>query len=57
MTYSYTAGTNKISSISDAAMSTQGGFRAASGGFTYDANACPTKINFDPNWPKRIYRK
>ncbi len=38
MTYSYTAGTNKISSISDAASATQGGFRAASGAMTYDAN-------------------
>jgi RHS repeat-associated protein len=38
MTYSYNAGTNQISSISDAANATQGGYRAASGAFTYDAN-------------------
>ena len=38
MTYSYAAGTNKISSISDAASATQGGFRAASGAMTYDNN-------------------
>lgn len=38
MTYSYNAGTNQISSISDAANATQGGYRAASGAFTYDVN-------------------
>ncbi len=38
MTYSYTAGTNKISSIADAGNTTQGGFRASSGAMTYDAN-------------------
>ena len=38
MAYSYTAGTNKISSITDAASATQGGYRAASGSYTYDAN-------------------
>jgi RHS repeat-associated protein len=38
MTYTYTSGSNKISSISDAANVTQGGFRAASGAFTYDNN-------------------
>ena len=38
MTYTYTSGTNKISSISDAALSTQGGFRTSSGTYTYDVN-------------------
>ncbi len=38
MAYSYTAGTNKISSITDAASATQGGFPAASGSYTYDTN-------------------
>ncbi len=38
MTYSYTAGTNKISSIADAGNTTQGGFRASTGAMTYDAN-------------------
>ena len=38
MTYSYTAGSNKISSIADAALAAQGGFRASSGAFTYDVN-------------------
>jgi RHS repeat-associated protein len=38
MTYTYTAGSNKISSIADAALATQGGFRASSGAFTYDVN-------------------
>ena len=35
MTYSYTVGTNKISSIADAGNTAQGGFRAASGAMTY----------------------
>ncbi len=38
MSYSYTTGTNKISSISDAASATQGGFRATSGTMTNDGN-------------------
>jgi RHS repeat-associated protein len=38
MTYTYTSGSNKISSILDAANITQGGFRASSGAFTYDNN-------------------
>jgi RHS repeat-associated protein len=38
MTYTYTSGSNKISSISDAANVTQGGFRAASGAYAYDNN-------------------
>ena len=38
MAYSYTTGTNKISSITDAASATQGGFPAASGSYTYDTN-------------------
>lgn len=38
LTYEYTAGTNKNLSISDGAMSAQGGFRAGLGQYTYDAN-------------------
>lgn len=38
MTYAYNVGTNQISSISDAASATLGGYRSASGAFTYDAN-------------------
>jgi RHS repeat-associated protein len=49
MTYSYTAGTNKISSMSDIGNITQGGFRAASGAFTYDNNG-----NQISNAPKGI---
>ncbi|MEP7269441.1 MAG: RHS repeat-associated core domain-containing protein [Saprospiraceae bacterium] len=61
MTYCYAAGTNKISSISDAASATQGGFRAASGGMTYacpdrmkmsigDVNACPPLLFIIDKW-------
>lgn len=38
LTYTYPAGTNKMSSISDNAMIGQGGFRSSSGGYTYDNN-------------------
>lgn len=38
LSYSYTTNTNKLSSISEAALASQGGFRATSGGYTYDSN-------------------
>lgn len=38
LTYTYTAGTNRISSITEGANASQGGYRAASGAIDYDAN-------------------
>ena len=38
LTYTYTAGTNRISSITEGANASQGGYRAASGAIGYDAN-------------------